>query len=148
MTDARLVRAQKLFALRERELEANKNNLALAVVATLNAKQAAEAGERAWLEAVDTPGKDLATLSDHEDHHQHLHLLRAAAERLARAFEEARLKEDHVRLAVAHATKELKKVELWHQSILDSVNEDERRKDMKANDELAARRDRDRHQEQ
>ena len=109
MTDARLVRSEKLLALRERELDAAKNNLALAVTATLHAKEAADQGEREWLEAVDKPATDLATLADHEDFHQQLHLLRAAAERLARAFEEAVKRENSVRQAVTHATKEAKK---------------------------------------
>jgi hypothetical protein len=132
-------RVERLVEVGRQALNAARASVAAAARAVADARADAERQERAWLDAAQTFGSQVARASDLDEQSAHLRTLRLRADAESRRLERALGEERRCAAAVVKAAMEHRKMELWRDRITQGELEEERRLEQRRSDELAAR---------
>ena len=140
MSDAKAARIERLITLRSRAVDIAQSSLAAAARATGLARQAQEHAEQAWLAEVALHASaSETTMADFTESRLMILALRQRADALVLHVQEAQAKEDQQREVLTDARRELRKLELWRDSIVESSRQESARRERVATDEIAAR---------
>lgn len=136
----RVKRAAPLVAVRARVVDEKRTAFATAARAARSARETAVRAEAAWEQQVAHVGASThATVSEHAEARAHLESLRRVAMREAQLAAAAERDEHTAREALLVAERELKKIEIWRDGLIEEERAIAERIERLAADELAAR---------
>jgi hypothetical protein len=140
MNSSRRSRIDRLVAVRARQLESAQTTLAAAHRAARSAEEARDAAEHAWLDrAVTLERAPAPTMDALVEARAHLDGLRRRADLAGIAALRARGVLASARNACLDADRELKKLQIWRDQLVEVERADEARRERLVTDEVAAR---------
>lgn len=140
MSRAKLKRISRLVGLRERDRDLAQAKLAEAVRGTASARVALDAAREAWrVEAEAAAATNTIQVSEFALLRAHLRSLQRAVELATRRLADAEGREREARDATTLAQRELRKMELWHETESARELAEANRRDQATTDEFAAR---------
>jgi len=140
MNSSRRSRIERLVAVRARQLESARTALGAAHRAALRAEEAREASERTWLDrALALERSPAPTMDALVEARAHLDGLRRQADHAGLVALRARSALSVARNACLDADRQLKKLEIWRDQLVETERVDEARRDRLLTDEVAAR---------
>jgi flagellar biosynthesis chaperone FliJ len=134
----RALRATRIAELRERAVREAQGALAGSGRALASARAALAEAERTWSAHADRLSRCVSP-ADLADASAYLGTLRRRAEQARQSVITCQIEEERMRAKVQSARMEQRKIELWRDGIVESIAEEDARRERVASDELAAR---------
>lgn len=135
----RMKRAERLLEVADRAVKSALAAAAAAERSVIAMRALAETHERAWEESAQAFGSSVAFATDLRDQAAHLRTLRlhadATATKLAGLLDEQR----KAQASLVEASRKHRTLELWRDRIREAEQSDERVRERRGSDELAAR---------
>ncbi len=135
----RLSRIQRLVTIRERHRDTAQQQLADAARQAEAARLRHRAAAQQWLDQAEfVAGSQGSSISEFAEQRMHLNALRRRQMLAEQAREQKQEQEDECREEAVESHRELRKMELWSDSVEDEIRVETTRQDQKNTDELAA----------